>query len=173
MQEENDKTPQKCFGLRMAADPGSTLHGTRRSTASSRRDILKWMSGSVQALEQAHTYVRAAITQRRPIAALYRGRRRLLCPHLLGWNRQRRLLVLCYQYGDESESGLQPAGAPDNWRCLAVEHLSPVELLDDPWQSAENHSRPQRCIEEVELDVDAYPERVPTAQSPNPKSAKL
>jgi len=114
-----------------------------------------------------------AIVHRRPIAALYRGHRRLLCPHLLGWNRQQRLLVLCYQYGGESETGLKPAGARDNWRCLAVEHLTQVELLDDPWQTAENYSRPQRCIEELELDVDASPDVSPPAQSPNPKSAKL
>jgi hypothetical protein len=136
-------------------------------------DILRWMSGPVQELEPTHTHVRAAIIHRRPIAALYRGRRRLLCPHLLGWNKHRRLLVLCYQYGGESDSGLNPAGASDNWRCLAIEHLSQVELLDDPWQTAENHSRPQRCIEEIELDVDAYPEPVSPAQSQNPKSAKL
>ena len=101
------------------------------------------------------------------------GDRRLLCPHLLGWNRHRRLQVLCYQYGGDSESGLEPLGSPDNWRCLAVEHLSPVELLDDPWQTAENHSRPQTCIEEVELDVDAYPAPVPPSPSGVPKSAKL
>jgi hypothetical protein len=65
--------------------------------------------------------------------------------------------VLCYQYGGDSESGLKPAGASDNWRCLAVEKLSHVELLDGPWQTAENHSRPQTCIEEVELDADALP----------------
>jgi len=158
--------------VRLPAYPGSTL---RRQTVhcSRQRDILKWMSGSVQALEPAHTQIRAAIIHRRPIAALYQERRRLLCPHLLGWSKHRRLLVLCYQYQGDSESGLKPAGAPDNWRCLAVEHLSQVELLNDPWQTAENHSRPQRCIQEVELDVDAYPERVPPAQSPNPKSAKL
>jgi hypothetical protein len=126
------------------------------------------MSVSIQALEQAHTQVRAAIIHRRPIAACYRGRRRLLCPHLLGWNRHRRLLVLCYQYGGDSESGLKPAGALDNWRCLAVEHLSQVELLEDPWQTAENHSRPQRCIEEVELDVDASPGAASTYSATQP-----
>ena len=115
------------------------------------------MSVSAHALEQAHAQVRAAIVHRRPIAALYRGHRRLLCPHLLGWNKHRRLQVLCYQYGGDSESGLQSAGASDNWRCLAVENLSHVELLDGPWQTAENHSRPQTCIEDVELDVDTYP----------------
>jgi len=130
------------------------------------------MSVSVRALEQAHAQVRAAIVRRRLIAALYRGRRRLLCPHLLGWNRYGRLQMLCYQYGGESESGLKPAGASDNWRCLAVESLSQVELLDGPWQTAENHSRPQTCIEEVELDVDTYPEPVPPTPSPNPQKCK-
>ena len=115
------------------------------------------MSGSIYAWEHAHAQIRYAIIHRRPIAAFYLGRRRLLCPHLLGWSRHRQLHVLCYQYGGDSESGLKPA-ASDNWRCLAVESLNRVELLDDPWQTAENHSRPQTCIEEVELDVDDYPE---------------
>jgi hypothetical protein len=137
------------------------------------RDILKSMSVSARALEPVHAQVRAAIIHRRPIAALYRGRRRLLCPHLLGWNRHRRLQVLCYQYGGDSESGLNPADTADNWRCLAVENLSQVELLDGPWQTADNRSRPQNCIEEIELDVDACPELVPPTQSTNPKNAKL
>ena len=116
---------------------------------------------SDRALEHTHAQLRAAIIHRRPVPAFYRGRRRLLCPHLLGWNRHRRLQVFCYQYGGDSESGLQHAGASDNWRCLAVENLNQVELLDGPWQTAENRSRPQTCIEEVELDVDAYSEPAP------------
>ena len=87
-------------------------------------DILRSMSVSVRPLEHAHAQLRSAIIHRQPIAALYRGDRRLLCPHLLGWNRHRRLQVLCYQYGGDSESGLEPVGSPDNWRCLAVEHLA-------------------------------------------------
>src|SRR5580704_136602 len=124
-------------------------------------------------LEHAHAQLRDAIIHRRPVTALYQGRRRLLCPHLLGWNKQRRLQALCYQYGGDSESGLQPVGASDNWRCLAVENLRQVELLDDPWQTAENHTRPQTCIDEVELDVEAYAESAPPTPLPNPKSAKL
>ena len=73
---------------------------------------------------------------------------------------------LCYQYGGDSESGLEPAGASGNWRCLALELLSEVEFLDGAWQTADHHSRPPTCIEEVELDVDAYPEPVPPIQSP-------
>jgi hypothetical protein len=131
------------------------------------------MPGSVRPLEEAHALLRAAIIQRRPIAAVYRGHRRLLCPHRLGWNKLRRRQVLCYQYGGDSETGLEPAGSKENWRCLALENLSQVELIDGPWQTAPNHSRPQTCIAEVELDVDDYPEPVPPARSHDPKSAKL
>ena len=67
----------------------------------------------------------------------------------------------------------QARGCIDNWRCLAVENLSDVELLDGPWQTAENHSRPQNCIDEVELDVDHFPQPASSTQSPDPKSAKL
>lgn len=80
----------------------------------------------------------------------------MLFQHLIGWKRHRRLQVLSYQYGGDSESGLKPMGSSDNWRCVAVENLSQVELLDGPLQTAENHWRPQTCIEEVELDVDDY-----------------
>jgi hypothetical protein len=176
MQEKNDKTPQKCFIGRVAARRRGchpdmpvclAVHPFHQS------GILRWMSVPVGALEQVHAQVRAAIIHRWPIAALYQGYRRLLCPHLLGWNRHRRLQVLCYQYGGDSESGLMPAGASNNWRCLAVENLSQVELLDDPWQTAENHSHPQTCIEDVELDVDDYPEVDSPTTSPDSKSAKL
>jgi hypothetical protein len=30
--------------------------------------------------------------------------------------------VLCYQYGGESESGLEPAGSPAHWRCIVLEN---------------------------------------------------
>jgi hypothetical protein len=173
MQEKNDKLPQKCFYQACAARPTASILRHLAMHRFRQRDILRSMSVSARALEPVHAQVRAAIIHRRPIAALYRGRRRLLCPHLLGWNRLRRPQVLCYQYGGDSESGLKPAGASDNWRCLAVENLSQVELLDGPWQTAEKRSWPQTCIEEVELDVDACPELVPPTQSPNPKSAKL
>ena len=150
----------KMFYRERCCQTGSRSRPTPRHLAvrpSRQSGILRLMSVPIRALEQVHAQVRAAIIHRRPIAALYRGRRCLLCPHLLGWNKHRRLQVLSYQYGGDSESGLKPAGSSDNWRCLAVENLSQVELLDGPWQTAENHSRPQTCIEEVELDVDAYP----------------
>jgi hypothetical protein len=66
-----------------------------------------------------------------------------------------------YQYGGESESGLQPVGSPANWRCIAVEKLSRVELLDGSWRTAPNHSRPASCIADADIDAEDYPEQDP------------
>ena len=114
-----------------------------------------------QAGEEIHRLVYGAVVGRRSIAAIYNGCRRLLCPHKLGWNRGGKLRALCYQYGGESVSGLQSQNALANWRCLALEKLSAVELLDDAWRSAPNHSQSQTCIERVEVDAEDYPPREP------------
>ena len=100
-----------------------------------------------------------AVSGRHPIAAVYHGRRRLLCPHRLGRNSLGQLRVLCYQYGGGSDSGLEPAGSPANWRCIALEKLSRVELLEDVWRTAPNHSRPQTCVRNSDVDAEDYPER--------------
>jgi hypothetical protein len=68
---------------------------------------------------------------------------------------------LCYQYGGESESGLQAVGSPANRRCIAVEKLKRVELLDGSWRTAPNHSRPASCISDADIDAEDYPEQDP------------
>jgi hypothetical protein len=64
-----------------------------------------------QSSEEVNRLLRMSIRQRQPITAMYNGRRRQLCPHRLGWNKDEERRVLCYQYGGESVSGLgQPGG---------------------------------------------------------------
>jgi hypothetical protein len=108
----------------------------------------------IQTVEDIYGLVRRAVLNKRPIRAIYHGRDRWFCPHRLGWNRKGQIRVLCYQYGGQSGSGLQGSGSPANWRCIALEKLSRVELLEDEWQSAPNHSRPQTCIAEVDVDAE-------------------
>jgi hypothetical protein len=110
-----------------------------------------------QSLEEVNRLLRLAMGERRPIGAMYHNRRRVLCPHRLGWNKEGQRRVLCYQSGGASTSGLDPKGAQSNWRCLAVDKLSMVEIREDVWQTAENHSRPQTCIAQVEMDVEDQP----------------
>ena len=119
------------------------------------------VEAKIQTVEEIYRLVWAAVASRRPIAASYGGLRRLFCPHRLGGNKEGKLRVLCYQYGGDSESGLQPAGSPANWRCIVLEKLRTVELLKDGWHTAPNHSRPASCVVKPDIDAEDYPERDP------------
>jgi hypothetical protein len=116
---------------------------------------------AIQPVEEVYRLIWTAVEGRHPIAAVYKHRRRLLCPHRLGRNRQGQLRVLCYRYGGESESGLQPAGSSANWRCIAVEKLSVVKLLEGAGRTAPNHSRPASCVADADIDAEDHPERDP------------
>src|SRR3954465_10347590 len=113
----------------------------------------------IQTVEDIYRLVWAADRNKRPIETSGRSKpaiRNVLgcfCPHRLGRNSAGELRVLCYQYGGESESGLQPAGSPGNWRCIVLEELSQVKLLEDAWRTASNHARPVSCV--VDADIDA------------------
>jgi hypothetical protein len=79
----------------------------------------------------------------------------------LGRNSAGQARVLCYQYGGDSSSGLEVSRSPANWRCTMLEKFSRIELLQDVWQTAPNHSRPQTCVTDVDVDAEDYPDRNP------------
>jgi hypothetical protein len=112
-------------------------------------------------VEEIYGLVWTAVAKKQPMEASYQERLRLFCPHRLGRNRAGQLRVLCYQYGGESRSGLQPEGSPSNWRCVELEKLSRVKLLEDPWRTPPNHSRPASCVAEADIDAEDHPERDP------------
>jgi hypothetical protein len=111
-------------------------------------------SAAGQSSGEIHRLVYASVVHHRPIAALYDGTRRLLCPHVLGYNRPGEWRVFCYQYGGETRSGPLPSGGEGIWRCLSLGKLSGVQLLDSLWQTAP-HAR-QRCVEHIEIDAEDY-----------------
>lgn len=119
------------------------------------------IEAKIQTAEDIYRLVWTAVASRRSIEASYDRHPRLFCPHRLGRNKRGQLRVLCYQYGGESESGLEAAGSPANWRCIALEKLSKVKLLEDAWRTAPNHSRPASCIVEPDIDAEDHPERDP------------
>src|SRR4051794_16214587 len=119
------------------------------------------VQAQIQAVEEIYRLVWTAVANRKPIEANYQGRHRLFCPHRLGRNREGQLRVLCYQYGGESQSGLDHVGSPENWRCVALEKLSRVRLLDPGWRTAANHSRPASCVAEADIDAEDHAERDP------------
>lgn len=112
-------------------------------------------SAREQSTDEIYRLVCAAAVQHRPITALYDGTRRLLCPHVLGYNRPGDWRVFCYQYGGETKGGPLPVSGEGIWRCLALRKLSSVESVTGPWRT-EPHA-PQRCVEHIEVDADDYP----------------
>ena len=119
------------------------------------------VEAKIQTVEEIYRLIWTAAAHKQPVRATYKNLLRLFCPHRLGRNRAGQLRVLCYQYGGESESGLEPMGSPANWRCVVLEKLRSVELLDGPWRSAPNHSRPASCVIEVDIDAEDQPDNVP------------
>jgi len=114
-------------------------------------------SAKPQSLDEIYALMRVAAARKQPIAAIYDGLPRLLCPHLLGRNKEGRLRALCYQFGGESGSGLRMAAqGMGDWRCIAVDKLSQVVLRAGAWCTEPRSSR-QHCVQEVEFDADAQP----------------
>lgn len=122
---------------------------------------MRVVQAQIQTVEEIYQLIWTAVANKKPIEAGYQGRPRLFCPHRLGRNREGKLRVLCYQYGGESKSGLQPTGSPANWRCVALEKLSKVKLVEGAWCTAPNHSRPGSCVADADIDVEDHPERDP------------
>jgi hypothetical protein len=52
-------------------------------------------------------------------------------------------------------------GSADNWRCIALDKLRSVNLLNGLWRTAPNHSRPASRIVDADVDAEDYPERDP------------
>ncbi len=94
-----------------------------------------------------------AMRERRPVAAVYHGLQREMCPHVLGRKRDR-LHCLFYQHGGESSAGPVADGSPDNWRCIPVAELTELRLLDGPWHwGPPGHGGRQTCVDMVEETV--------------------
>lgn len=107
-----------------------------------------------QALDEIYDLLLAAAARRQPVAAIYDGFPRLLCPHVLGRNQEGCLRALCYQFGGGSGSGLRLGpGGMGGWRCIAVDKLSQVELWAGDWHTEPRANR-QHCVEQIDLDTD-------------------
>ncbi|MEA2738389.1 MAG: hypothetical protein QOH05_1696 [Acetobacteraceae bacterium] len=91
-----------------------------------------------------------AIAGRKQIQCRYSGHVRMLCPIILGHSSGEEK-ALTFQFGGTSNSGLPPGG---EWRCLWLSKVSEVQLLEGPWHTGANHTRPQGCVQTVDLDVN-------------------
>lgn len=96
--------------------------------------------------------IRNAIANKQQVTATYQEHVRELCPHVIG-TKNGREQALFYQFGGTSSKG--PI-TPDQgaWRCLSIEELSNVSTRNGEWFTGANHSRPQTCVDNIDLEVN-------------------
>lgn len=92
-----------------------------------------------------------AMLQRKQVVCTYNGRRRVVCPVILGHS-QGRERALTYQLAGGSNSRELPREG--DWKCLTLSNISEIQLRDGPWYSGDNHKQPSRCVEIVDLDAN-------------------
>ena len=112
------------------------------------------MGTGSQASDEVYKMIRQAILDKDIVVATYHGHVREMCPHIVG-TKNGRPQALLYQFAGGSTSTLGPDGSPANWRCLRVDALSDVSVKKSAgeWHSASNYSKPQTCIDQIDVQV--------------------
>lgn len=95
--------------------------------------------------------IKTAITNKQSMTCYYNRYLRKISPHAIG-RKNATDHVLVYQYGGYSKSGLK-WDRSKNWRCIEVDKITHLTINDDSFQSANNHSRPQNCIDFIDVQV--------------------
>jgi hypothetical protein len=110
----------------------------------------------------AYKLFEQAMTSRKQVLCTYDGCCRELCPIILGHSNGQEM-ALAYQFAGQSKSGLPPRG---QWKCLSLAKVSNIQLRDGPWHAGSSHTRPQHCVQEVDLDINPASPYDPKRQVP-------
>jgi hypothetical protein len=98
----------------------------------------------------AYTLFRDAILAEQQVTCGYGGRRRELCPHIIGANKDGEEVVLAWQFGGES-SGTLP-----QWRCLKLANVRDARVRDGRWHAGGSHKSEQSCVAKIDLDINIH-----------------
>jgi hypothetical protein len=93
---------------------------------------------------------RATILAERQVVCSYDGRRRELCPHIIGRNRSGEEVVLAWQFAGQS-SGRLP-----QWRCLRLAHVRDAQSREGLWHEGGSHRSEQTCVSDIDLDINIH-----------------
>lgn len=94
--------------------------------------------------------VRQAIVDKAQVIATYQGHVRHMCPHVIGRAAKGNRQALFFQFAGGSTTGLPPGG---QWRCIPIDGLKNVSVREGPWHTASDHTRPQTCVEAIDVEV--------------------
>lgn len=153
--------------LRIAEDRNLTVHMYKRDVGQSIAERLashtavlhRWLDALLAraAPSEAYRLFAKAMAERKQVICLYDGYARELCPIILGHSKGEEK-ALTFQFVGDSSAGISPKG---DWRCLFLANVSGVRLRAGRWHSGVKNTRPQGCVEIVDLDVSAKSPRDP------------
>jgi len=91
-----------------------------------------------------------AMEERKSISAYYDRFSRKLSPYELG-TKKGKYQCLFYQYGGESSSGIINGKSKGNWRCLELNKLTQIQILEEPLHKPEiiSHKKPSYCVDNI------------------------
>jgi hypothetical protein len=97
-----------------------------------------------------YVFFRNAILAERQVVCRYDGRKRELCPHIIGTNRSGEEVVLAWQFGGES------SGPLPQWRCLRLANVRDARMREGRWHEGGSHRTEQTCVSEIDLDINIH-----------------
>jgi hypothetical protein len=96
--------------------------------------------------------IKQAIQNRQCVTCNYKGHIRKLTPHVIG-TKGSVPQALFYQYAGGSSSGLNEEDPTKNWRCMPIAEITDLTINNDSFQTADNHSVKQTCVDNIDLEV--------------------
>jgi hypothetical protein len=91
---------------------------------------------------------RNAILAEQQVTCLYEGRRRELCPHIIGLNKSGEEVVLAWQFAGQS------SGPLPQWRCLRLANVRDARARAGSWHEGGSHRTTQTCVTSIDLDIN-------------------
>ena len=99
---------------------------------------------------RTYTLFRSAILGAQQVVCLYDGRRRELCPHIIGTNKRGEEVVLAWQFAGES------SGPLPQWRCLKLDGVRNARARSGEWFAGGKHRATQTCVVDIDLDINVH-----------------
>ncbi len=106
---------------------------------------------------RTYAIFREAILGEKQVTCTYKGHYRELCPHIIGY-KDGEEKVLAFQFGGSSSTKLPPGG---QWRCLEIARVEDARVRDGEWHAGPYHRVSQKCVDEVDLDVNVHVRKRP------------
>ncbi|MCA6113996.1 hypothetical protein J6524_03510 [Bradyrhizobium sp. WSM 1738] len=97
-----------------------------------------------------YIFLRNAILSAQQVVCFYDGRRREVCPHIIGTNRNGEEVVLAWQFAGES------SGPLPQWRCLKLAGVTKVHTREGCWHEGHSHRTTQTCVSNIDLDINVH-----------------